>query len=138
MNQQLVFGLDTYRSKLVSPKDWDPRLRMSPPSRLFSFILFSFFFLLHEEFQNKKKSRTTRGRRNPSHGRWQCQGFATTTRFDNHPDSFFGIPFSRVLKPKQKIPPSLVLIIFSIHVCLTRINEPVSFLTVLGNGADFN
>lgn len=108
MNQQLVFGLETYRSKLASPKDWNSRLRMSPPSSLFSYFHFPslsvVFLFSRKEFQKSKnkKSRTTttRGRRNPSHGRWQCQGFATTTRFDNHLDSFFGIQFPLVLKAK--------------------------------------
>lgn len=121
--QQLVFGLETYRSNLVSPKDWNPRLRMSPSSRLFFISFFSpshccflSFFFLHKEFQKTTKTTTTktrtttRGRRNPSHGRWQCQGLATTTRFDNHLDSFF-LAFNSLefLGQNSKSLPSLIV-----------------------------
>ena len=160
MNQlQLVFGLETYRSKLVSPKDWNPRLRMSPSSRLFfsffsflTVVFFSFFFFCTRNSKKKtkkttttKKTRTTtRRRRNPSHGRWQCQGLATTTRYDNHLDSFF-LAFNSLefLGQNSKSLPSLIVFsnpnvfyLFSffhrVLACLTKLYRQVSFLTILG------
>jgi hypothetical protein len=65
--QQLVFGLETYRSNLVSPKDWNPRLRMSPSSRLFLSLFFPHltvvFFLSFFCTRNSKKQQKQQQKR---------------------------------------------------------------------------
>jgi hypothetical protein len=115
---------------------------MSPPSSSLFFFLFSFippplflsllFFFLCARNSKKatlKKSRTTtttatRGRRNPSHGRWQCQG-SQQLDLTIISTAFFGIQFPPDTQGKTANAPralsSFRILVLLIYFCLSML-----------------